>query len=1052
MLNFRAVALISQRLSACSFFYDCNFAESMANAEHAPAMASPIRTDEQIVPRNRWVPIGKSNCYLNEEKSQPNPIFKIAVDILKQTNFFRAFTASSTIPAIYVQQFWDTIRFDSKAGSYKCQLYEQLFNLTQDTLRDALQITPVDNNRAFFSPPTPDTLVEFVNKLGYPKEVLHLSNVTTNDMFQPWRALTTIINMCLTRKTFGFERPRAPVLQILWGVVNQAHIDYAERMWEEFTQSIHTFIEDKRKLAQHTLGKKKATLILIPSIRFTKLIIFHLQRLHNFNPRPDSPLHLPTEEPVLCHLKFNAKGSKREVFGMTIPNELINNVIRGADYYDTYLEKVAKHQQYITGEELSDPESPAPNPAKPTKQVKPKATEQPTVSKTKAKKSKHAPAKPKEKKRKPVSELSEAQPLAKRAKAGKVVKKRTVKSSKQQVDEFVDEGVPAAKPSLEDTEEAILQKVPGKGKEKVGEEQAAQVLLNLQTPKKKSSAEQYILQRRSHIPTATAGREDSTSLYAKLGLYGSDTESDEEMPSVVRSGAQDEGQAGSDPGAQDEGQAGSDPGTRDEGQAGPNPDDVAESLPSPTPCVLAGPNLEHSDVEITDPSSQPQPEHMDEGFTASAYPDVQEDLKLTVAEQMIPEEPISSTGTLSSLQHLAKDFSFGDQFLNDKPSEADNEKTTADTEAESMVSVTIQQDTSIIPPMTSPVIDLVSRPDSPNVHWPLPTTTTTTAAPTTTTTTTLPLPPQPQQGPTDPILIKRIGELEEFIATLVEENQALETRLDKQGSRINKLESVDVSKMIREQTVEFIDSQEIDRKINESVKEVVISSVKHAMRAPLRARFKDLPTSDMKEILLQRMLEENYDKGHAEHRVAYEALQGSIHRDECEDFDDDKAQEETKKKGKQDSPKPPPGSPPSPPPPPPPPSGASGASGTTGASDSAQAPPPPPPSSSTHQGDQSTGTAALSSSKSAASAEYSAWITTDTRIKPSITLIPDDLYMDDETTADEQAVSSDDEVERDHISTVNLKQSWWKPLTEDRPATPEPAWTIPSSDLSMPTH
>ncbi|GKF08043.1 hypothetical protein Tco_0042267, partial [Tanacetum coccineum] len=283
-----------------------------------------------------------------------------------------------------------------------------------------------------------------------------------------------------------------------------------------------------------------------------------------------------------------------------------------------------------------------------------------------------------------------------------------------------------------------LPEVPGKGKEKVGEEQAAQVLLNLQTLKKKSSAEQYIFQRCSHIPSETTGREDSTSFYAELGLYGSDTESDEEMPSVVRSGAQDEG------------------------QAGPNPDDVAESLPSPTPCVLAGPNLEHSDVEITDPSSQPQPEHMDEGFTASAYPDVQENLKLTVDDQVIPEELVSSTGTLSSLQHLAKEFSFGDQFLNDKPSEADNEKTTADTEAESMVSVTIQQDTSIIPPMTSPVIDLVSRPDSPNVHWPLPTTTTTTAAPppppTTTTTITLSLPPQPQQGSSDSILIKRMGE------------------------------------------------------------------------------------------------------------------------------------------------------------------------------------------------------------------------------------------------------------------------------------------------------
>ncbi|GJX83319.1 hypothetical protein Tco_0332800 [Tanacetum coccineum] len=254
------------------------------------------------------------------------------------------------------------------------------------------------------------------------------------------------------------------------------------------------FTEDKRNLAQQAQGKKKAIIILIPSIRFTKLIIFHLQRLHNFHPRPESLLHLPTEEPVLCNLKFSAKGTKREVFGMTIPNELINDVIRGADYYDAYLEKALKHHDTSRVKEL--------------------------------------------------------------------------------VDEFVDEGVPAAKPNLEDTEEAILQKVleesltdayptrrgplppvvfrepdtgklqpmpevPGKGKEKVGEEQAAQVLLHLQTPKKKSPDEQYIFQRCSYVPTETAGREDSTSLYAELGLSSSDTESDEEMPSVVRSGAQD---------------------------------------------------------------------------------------------------------------------------------------------------------------------------------------------------------------------------------------------------------------------------------------------------------------------------------------------------------------------------------------------------------------------------------------------------------------------------------------------------------------------------------
>nr|GEY60449.1 histone deacetylase 14 [Tanacetum cinerariifolium] len=193
----------------------------------------------------------------------------------------------------------------------RCQLDEQWFDLTKYTLRDARQITPVNNNQAFTSPPSSDALINFVNEFGYPKLVRNLSNVITNDMFQPWRALTMIINL----------------------------------IWEEFTQSIHTFIKDKKNLAQRTHGKNKATLIVIPSIRFTKLIIYHLQRQHKFHPRSDSPLHLPNEEPILGYLKFSAKGTKREIFGMPIPGSLITTDIQGTSYYQEYLAKVAKHER-----------------------------------------------------------------------------------------------------------------------------------------------------------------------------------------------------------------------------------------------------------------------------------------------------------------------------------------------------------------------------------------------------------------------------------------------------------------------------------------------------------------------------------------------------------------------------------------------------------------------------------------------------------------------------------------------------------------------------------
>nr|GEZ82256.1 hypothetical protein [Tanacetum cinerariifolium] len=152
-------------------------------------------------------------------------------------------------------------------------------------------------------------------------------------------------------------------------------------------------------------------------------------------------------------------------------------------------------------------------------------------------------------------------------------------------------------------------------------------------------------------------------------------------------------------------------------------------------------------------------------------------------------EPASSTGTLSSLQHLAKDLRFGDLFFNDKPSEADNEKTTMETEAKLMVSVTIQQDTSVIPPITTPIIDLTSRPDSLNVHRPLQATETKTI---TTTTTIHPPLPQPQQSTTDSMLMKHIGELEHIMANLIQDNKHLEERLDSHGAHLYILENLDI--------------------------------------------------------------------------------------------------------------------------------------------------------------------------------------------------------------------------------------------------------------------
>ncbi|GJU94262.1 hypothetical protein Tco_1319018 [Tanacetum coccineum] len=128
-----------------------------------------------------------------------------------------------------------------------------------------------------------------------------------------------------------------------------------------------------------------------------------------------------------------------------------------------------------------------------------------------------------------------------------------------------------------------------------------------------------------------------------------------------------------------------------------------------------------------------------------------------------------------------------------------------------------------------------------------------------------------------------------------------------------------------------------------------------------------------------------------------------MNRDHSDQLLTDLAEARRKKKKRHDLPKTPPGSPPHQPPPPPPPAGPSGTSGASRTSGSSQLPPPPPPLS-TNQSDQSKSTAAPSSSKTVALAEYTAWTTTDTQLKPSISSVPEDLHMDVDSAPDEQSL------------------------------------------------
>nr|GEU37776.1 UBN2 domain-containing protein [Tanacetum cinerariifolium] len=315
----------------------------------------------------------------------------------------------------------------------------------------------------------------------------------------------------------------------------------------------------------------------------------------------------------------------------------------------------------------------------------------------------------------------------------------------------------------------------------------------------------------------------------------------------------------------------------------------------------------------------------------------------------------------------------------EKPQEEEPKKTNIESEVQSMIMVPIHQDTSLVPPMTTPVIDLaVSQPVFATVQAPLPTSTSITSA-VTTTTTLPPPPPQPQQSTADQTLLHCICELQQHMVNLLQYNLALEEMLDKHGSRLYNLKNLN-----------------IPHQLSKAVDEIVTD-----------------------EILQQRMFKDISYEAHEDHKNFFDALEKSLESDYSNQLLSDLEAACQKKRKRRDLPRTPSRSPPPQPPPPPPPAGVSGASGALGYS---QLPLPPPP--------PSTGTSGLAKQQGKSS--------------------PIDFMMNDDSIPNEQVQLSDDEdTENDHLSNADTRKDWWKPLPEEeRPATPEPAWTIPSSNVS----
>ncbi|GKD36130.1 hypothetical protein Tco_1251639, partial [Tanacetum coccineum] len=92
---------------------------------------------------------------------------------------------------------------------------------------------------------------------------------------------------------------------------------------------------------------------------------------------------------------------------------------------------------------------------------------------------------------------------------------------------------------------------------------------------------------------------------------------------------------------------------------------------------------------------------------ANVYPNVHESLKFLADKHVILVDPLSSSGTLSSMKNLDDAYTIRDQFLNDKSTEDEPGTLNVEAEVVSMVTVPIHQASSLVPPLFTPVINIL---------------------------------------------------------------------------------------------------------------------------------------------------------------------------------------------------------------------------------------------------------------------------------------------------------------------------------------------------------
>ncbi|GJV14727.1 copia protein [Tanacetum coccineum] len=209
----------------------------MAQQQHA----ADVHPDE-LCPPNKRYDLMDANKKVDLEHVQCPPESKILTNIIKNHPLRFSIAASSSVPWIYMAQFWHTLKEDGSKYRLRFMLDKKELSLTLDDFRTIFHLPQANDNNhnSFVPPPSFSDMVPFYKQqLGFTMELKTSPSFKTTGLLQPWQTLCKIFSKCLTIRVTGWDQPPLQIMQMMYCFVNNIHVDYAELLWEGIYYSLH---------------------------------------------------------------------------------------------------------------------------------------------------------------------------------------------------------------------------------------------------------------------------------------------------------------------------------------------------------------------------------------------------------------------------------------------------------------------------------------------------------------------------------------------------------------------------------------------------------------------------------------------------------------------------------------------------------------------------------------------------------------------------------------------------------------------------------------------